>query len=155
MPSRDSEKQPQILGCAPLRGASLRMTGHYLQRPVKSLRKKSEEKANRLERPLLGEGHVCPPAGIQPEAAARIGGHLHRHGPLHLIVGRRTHREHIVRANVGHHELVVRDEPDPGRRPPPGSGPESHPDILGLERPGTWRVGLACTLFDYRVASTK
>ena len=113
MPSRDSEKQPQILR---LRAAARRFAQDdrtlLLQRPVKSLRKKFEEKANRLERPLLGEGHI-PPAGIQPEAAARIAGHLHRHGPLHLIVGRRTHREHIVRANVGHHELVVRDEPDP------------------------------------------
>src|ERR1700676_391344 len=66
----------------------------------------------------IGELYVLP-SRIEPEAAARVGRHLHGHGPLHCLIVRRAYGQHIVPAHVGHHELVAStQEPSPNFTPP-------------------------------------
>src|SRR6266567_4055270 len=51
-------------------------------------------------------------AGVEAEAAARIGRHLERHGALHVLIGGGGHGQQVVRAYVCNHELVAADEAD-------------------------------------------
>src|SRR5450755_1411655 len=55
---------------------------------------------------LLVEENVTP-AGVEAEAAARVGGYLQRHWPFHVLVGGGAHGEEVVRAHVRHHKLVA------------------------------------------------
>ena len=60
---------------------------------------------------LAAENHVFAPR-IDPEATRRVRLHLQRRWPLQPRVLGPGRREKLVRAHVGHHELVARNKSD-------------------------------------------